>query len=216
MITERSNSMCFHNIHPQTHSISKVTFHSHALVCILEPTAPETFPERQHINHYSISRFHSQGRKSFFLPSRTFPVRECLIAHGASHMAVYVSERILQHSVCKWGKRARSTGVKLKRAEGAEQDEREKFLGEKRHGGVFAAWGAAGTNDSGVRSGSREKWQRVRSQGAGGGFQGDLGATQEEEWCQAIRRFVERSQTQLLLRVQRVRLPHFSLGGMKR
>lgn len=73
-------------------------------------------------------------------------------------MAVYVSERILQHSVSKWGKRALSTGVKLKRAEGAEQDEREKFSGEKRYGGVFAAWGAAGTNDNGVRSGPGEKW----------------------------------------------------------
>lgn len=125
-------------MHPKTHSISKVTFHRQALVCILEPTAPETFPERQHINRYSIIRFHSKGT-IFFLPSRTFPVSECLKAHGASRMAVYVSDRILQRSVCKWGKRALSTGVKLKRAEGAEQDEREKFLGEKRYGGVFAA-----------------------------------------------------------------------------
>lgn len=87
-----------------------------------------------------LSDFTPKEGTLFFLPSRTVPVRECLIAHGASRMAAYVSERILQHSVCKWGKRALSTGVKLKRAEGAEQDEREKFLDErKRYGGVFAA-----------------------------------------------------------------------------
>lgn len=73
------------------------------------------------------------------------------------HAWLCMSVSVYHSSVCKWGTRARSTGVKLKRAEAAQQDERGKFLGEKRYGGVFAAWGAAGTNDNGVKSGPREK-----------------------------------------------------------